>query len=75
MREIPKVLILLSVLSLAAGIIVKLIGFDFSQLGIGAIYPVKPQSFLNFSNTILLLSIALLLTNKKNDLLFLFHVF
>lgn len=67
MREIPKVLIFLSVLSLAAGILVKIVGFDFSQLGIGTTYPVKPQSFLNFSNTILLLSIALLLSNKKSD--------
>ncbi len=64
MREIPKVLIFMAVLSLVIGIIVKLIGFEFSQLGIGTLYPVKPQSFLNFSNTILLLAIAILLSKK-----------
>ncbi len=67
MSNAPKVLIYIAVISLVLGVLIKAIGFDFAYYGISMNYPIKPQSFLNFSNTVLLLSIALSLTGKKES--------
>jgi hypothetical protein len=63
----PKLLILLATLAIIAGIAVKLLGMDLSAMGISQQFPIKPQSFLNFANSALLLSIAVTLLRKNND--------
>lgn len=60
MNSIPKSLIYLAVVSIVVGLVIKVFGIDFSQAGWFVTFPVKPLSFLNFSNSILLLSIALM---------------
>jgi hypothetical protein len=65
MVSAARFLVLLAILSLIAGIFFKLLGLDLTS--IVSLYPFKPQSFLNFSNTALLLAIALLLFPKNND--------
>lgn len=57
MGSLPKYLIWISILSIVAGVIYKVLGIDLSS--IFPRYPVEPQSFLNFANVILLLSIAI----------------
>lgn len=67
MKIMAKMLVFLAALSILVGIVVKLAGFDFSAMGISVQYPVKPQSFLNFANSVLLFSIALLLMSNQDD--------
>lgn len=57
MKQLPKVLIILGVLAIVAGIFVKLFALDFTDMF--SLYPFKPQSFLNFANSVFLLSIAI----------------
>ncbi|MEW6237365.1 MAG: hypothetical protein AB1656_23890 [Candidatus Omnitrophota bacterium] len=57
MKSIPKLLILLGIIAIIVGIVVKLIGIDFSSAFV--LYPFKPQSFMNFANSLFLLSIAI----------------
>ena len=61
----PKHLVYLSIISIILGIIVKILGIDIGAMtGLMPTYPLKPLSFLNFSDTILLLAIALILLRR-----------
>jgi len=62
----PKLLVYLALISILAGIVVKLFGIDFSEMGIMTQFPVKPQSFINFAEVILLLAISITLLRKKD---------
>lgn len=64
MKSLPHLLIWLAIVAIAVGIVYKILGVDLS--GTFDVYPVKPQSFLNFAEVILLLSIALFLKNKQD---------
>lgn len=66
MKNTAKILVYLAALSIVVGIGVKVFGIDFSSMGISTQFPIKPQSFLNFANSILLFSIALILLDKQN---------
>lgn len=66
MKSASKYLVYLAILSIFLGIIIKFLSIDFSQMGISTVYPVRPISFLNFSNTLLFLAIAFILLNKQN---------
>jgi len=68
MNNGPKVLVLLAGLSILVGILVKLIGLDLSAMGIiSSTFPIKPLSFLNFSNSVLLFAIAWILLKKTEE--------
>ena len=61
----PKHLVYLSIISIVLGIIVKILGIDIGAMtGLMSTYPLKPLSFLHFSDTILLLAIALILLRR-----------
>ncbi len=57
MKNLPKVLIIIGLVSIVLGIIVKIFALDFTDMF--SLYPFKPQSFLNFANSVFLLSIAI----------------
>lgn len=63
MSSLPKPLIFVAVLSILAAVVIKLLGIPLS--GADAPYPFQPRSFLNFSNSLLLLSIALSVLKKE----------
>jgi hypothetical protein len=65
MSTCPKMLVFLAILSLFIGVCFKLFGIDVSAYF--GLYPFQPRSFLNFSNTILLLAIALLLMPRNYE--------
>ncbi len=67
MKTIAKIMVFLAAISILVGIAVKLIGVDFSAMGLGIMYPIKPQSFLNFANSVLLFSIAIFLMKNDED--------
>lgn len=67
MKTIGKILVYLAAIAIIAGIVVKIGGINFSDMGISVNYPIKPQSFLNFANSILLFSIALFLMDKGDN--------
>jgi len=67
MKTAGKILVYLAALAIIAGIVVKIAGINFSDIGISVNYPIKPQSFLNFANSILLFSIALFLMDKRGE--------
>ena len=60
MNKLPSQLIYLAVAAIVFGVAFKLLGVDLTP--IFPDYPFQPQSFLNFANSILLLAIALRLT-------------
>ena len=66
MKTIATILVFLAALAIGVGIVVKVAGIDFSSMGMSVQYPIKPQSFLNFANSVLLFSIALLLMKKPD---------
>jgi hypothetical protein len=65
MSNFPKMLIFLAILSLFMGICFKLLSIDITTYF--GLYPFQPRSFLNFSNTILLLAIAFLLLPRNYE--------
>lgn len=64
MKKLPHLLIWLSILSIIIGIAFKVLQVDLG--GAFGMYPVRPLSFVNFAEVILLLSIALLLKDRSN---------
>ncbi len=62
----PKSLVYIALISIAAAIIGKMFGINFAEMGIITEFPIKPLSFINFAEVILLLSIAITLL-RKND--------
>ncbi|MDP8244597.1 MAG: hypothetical protein P9L94_10990 [Candidatus Hinthialibacter antarcticus] len=64
MKSLPHLLIWLSILSIIIGIVFKVAQIDLG--GTFGMYPVRPLSFVNFAEVILLLSIALLLKNRSD---------
>lgn len=64
MKKLPHLLIWLAILSIVVGIAFKILQIDLG--GTFGMYPVRPLSFVNFSEVILLLSIALLLKNRND---------
>lgn len=67
MNNLPRILIAFALVSMALGVLVKLFGADLTGYLIAGTYPVRPISFLNFANTLLLLSIAVSLLNRGED--------
>lgn len=67
MNNGPKILVLLAGLSIVVGVLIKLIGVDLSAMGISTTFPIKPLSFLNFSNSVLLFAIAWILLQKTPE--------
>lgn len=62
MSSLPKPLIFVAILSILAAVVIKLLDLQFLP---NAVYPFYPRSFLNFSNSLLLLSIALSVLKKE----------
>ncbi len=58
MKVLSIILIVLAILSIAGGVVVKLLGLDLSAFGFSDVYPFRPQSFIDFADTLLLLAIA-----------------
>ncbi|RJP26245.1 MAG: hypothetical protein C4527_15745 [Candidatus Omnitrophota bacterium] len=69
MKHVPKILIFVSILSIFLGVLVKVFGIQLSDYVFSDLYPFRPQSFIDFANTLLLLSIALIGMQflNKND--------
>ncbi|MBI1390274.1 MAG: hypothetical protein GC154_17680 [bacterium] len=62
MKKLASILIYAAVVSIIVGIAFKVLQIDLSAQF--STYPVRPLSFVNFSEVILLLAIALLLKDK-----------
>ncbi|HOJ59470.1 MAG TPA: hypothetical protein PK878_04220 [bacterium] len=67
MNNGPKILVVLAGISIVVGILVKLAGLDLSAMGLSTTFPIKPLSFLNFSNSVLLFAIAWMLLKKTEE--------
>ena len=67
MKFLPKTLIYLAIVSIICGLLYKILNMDLVKMGISTVYPILPNSFLRFSNSILLLSIALSVLNLKKE--------
>lgn len=65
MATLAKLCVAVAVIAVIAGIVFKCAGLNLN--GYFPTYPVKPGSFLNFADTVLLFSIAFLLMAKKED--------
>lgn len=60
-----KCLVYLAALSIILGLVAKVFGIDFTSLNLTSTFPIRPLSFLQFANTLLLLSIALSLLDRQ----------
>ncbi len=58
MKSLPKIFVYLAILSIILGIITKLLGIRLSDLGFSDVYPFRPQSFIDFADTMLLLALS-----------------
>ncbi len=67
MKYLPKTLIYLALASIICGLLFKILNIDLAKMYISTVYPILPNSFLRFSNSILLLSIALSVLNLKKE--------
>ena len=65
MRTLAKLCIFSAVIAVIVGIVFKCAGLNINHFF--PVYPVQPRSFLNFADSMLLLSISFLLLGKRED--------